>query len=43
MDMSKMTRQEIEAMLRLLAEMERQELELIMKERQEAKRLGQLY
>ena len=43
MDMSKMTRQEIEAMLRLLAEMEREELELIMKERQEAKRLGQLY
>ena len=38
-----MTRQEIEAMLRLLAEMEREELELIMKERQEAKRLGQLY
>ena len=38
-----MTRQEIEALLRLLAEMEREELELIMKERQEAKRLGQLY
>ena len=43
MDMSKMTRQEIEAMLRLLAEMEREELELIMDERQEAERMGQLH
>ena len=38
-----MTRQEIEALLRLLAEMEREELELIMQERYEAERMGQLH
>jgi hypothetical protein len=43
MDMSQMIRQEIEALLRLLAEFEREELELIMEERQEAERMGQLY
>jgi hypothetical protein len=43
MDMSKMTRQEIETLLRLLAEFEREELELIMEERHEAERRGQLH
>jgi hypothetical protein len=43
MDMSKMTRQEIEAMLRLLAEMEREELALIIEARREAERMGQLH
>jgi len=43
MDMSKMTRQEIEAFLKMLAEMERQELALLMRERQEAERLGRLH
>jgi hypothetical protein len=42
MDMSKMSRQEIEGLLLLLAEFEREELELIMNERQEAERMGQL-
>ena len=41
--MSKMTRQEIEAMLRLLAEMEREELKLLMEDRREAERMGQLH
>jgi hypothetical protein len=43
MDMSKMTRQEIEALLKLLAEWEREELELIMRERVEAEREGRLH
>jgi hypothetical protein len=43
MDMSKMTRQEIEALLRLLAEWERQELALLMLERREAEREGRLH
>jgi hypothetical protein len=34
-----MTRQEVEALLRLLADMEREEMELIMRERREAGRL----
>jgi hypothetical protein len=38
-----MTRQEIEALLRLLAEFEREELELIMRERREAEREGKLH
>lgn len=41
--MSKMIRQEIEALLRLLAEVEREELELIMQLRQEATWMGQLH
>jgi hypothetical protein len=36
-------RQEIEALLRLSAEFEREELELIMEERWEAERMGQLH
>ena len=40
MDLSRMTRQEIEALLKLLAEWEREELELIMRERREAEREG---
>ena len=43
MDMSKMTRQEIEALLRLLAEWEREELELVIQERREAEREGGLH
>ena len=38
MDLSKMTRQEIEALLKLLAEWERRELMLLMLERREAER-----
>jgi hypothetical protein len=33
MDLSRMTRQEIEALLKMLAEMERQEMVLLMQER----------
>jgi hypothetical protein len=43
MDMSKMTRQEIEVLLRLLAEWERQELALLMLQRRLAKQEGQLH
>jgi hypothetical protein len=43
MDMSKIARQEIEALLRLLAEMEREELKLLMQERREAERHGRLH
>jgi hypothetical protein len=39
MDMTRITRQEINALLHLLAEMEREELELIMRKGQEAERL----
>jgi hypothetical protein len=39
--MSKMTRQEIEALLRLLDEFEREELEILMQERREAERMVQ--
>jgi len=38
-----MTRQEIEALPKILAEMEREELELLMQKRREAERLGRLY
>jgi hypothetical protein len=43
MDLSKMTLEEVKALLRLLAEFEREELELIMRERQEAERAGRLH
>jgi hypothetical protein len=43
MDMSRMTIAVIESLLRLLAEMEREELELIMIVRQEAERMGRLH
>ena len=42
MDLSKMTRQEIEALLWLLAEFEWEEMELLMRERREVERKGQL-
>ena len=38
-----MTRQEIEALLKMLAEMERKELELLMQERREAEQAGRLH
>ena len=41
--LSKMTCQEIEALLRLLAEFEREELELLMRERREAEWEGRLH
>ena len=43
MDLPKMTRQEIEALLKMLAELEREELELLMQERWEAERQGRLH
>jgi len=43
MDLSKMTTEEVEALLRLLADMEREELELVMRGRREAERLGRLH
>jgi hypothetical protein len=43
MDLSKMTRQEIEVLLRLLAEWGRRELALLMLERHEAERQGKLH
>ena len=43
MDLCYMTRQEIEALLKVLAEMEREELELLMLERREAEREGRLH
>ena len=43
MNLSKMTRQEIEALLRLLADMEHEELELLMREWREAEREGRLH
>jgi hypothetical protein len=43
MDLSKMTLEEVQALLRLLAEMEREEMELIMRERRVAEREGRLY
>ena len=42
MDLSKMTLEEVQALLRLLAEWEREELELRLKEQQEAERQGRL-
>jgi len=38
-----MTTAEVEGLLRLLAEFEREELELIMRERREAEREGKLH
>jgi hypothetical protein len=43
MDLSKMTREEVQALLRLLAEWEREELELVMQERREAELEGRLH
>ena len=43
MDLSKMTTAEVEALLRLLAEWEREELELIMRERREAERVRRFH
>ena len=43
MGLPKMTRQEIEALLKVLAELEREELELLMQERWEAERQGRLH
>ena len=43
MDLCHMTGQEIEALLKMLAEMEREELELLMQERREAEREGRLH
>ena len=43
MDLSRMTRQEIEALLKLLAKWERDEMELLMQERREAEREGRLH
>jgi hypothetical protein len=43
MDLSKITLDEVQALLRLLAEFEREELELLMRERREAEREGRLH
>ena len=43
MDLTKMTLEEVQALLRLLAEYEWEELELIMRERREAEREGRLH
>ena len=43
MDMYKKTRQDIEALLRLLADLEREEMGLLMRERLEAERQGRLH
>jgi hypothetical protein len=43
MDMTKMTRQEIETLLKLLAKMEREELELLILGQREAEREGRLH
>jgi len=43
MDKSRMTRREIETLLRLLAEMEREEFELIVRELKEAELSGQVH
>ena len=43
MDMSKMTLEEVQALLRLLADMEREELALIMRERREAERVRRFH
>ena len=43
MDLSKVSRQEIEALLRLLAYLERKELALLMRERMEADQEGRLH
>jgi len=43
MDLSKMTTAEVEALLRLLAEWEREEMAVLMQERREAEREGWLH
>jgi hypothetical protein len=43
MDLTNMTTAEVEALLRLLADMEREELELVMQERREGERQGWLH
>jgi hypothetical protein len=43
MDLTKMTTAEVEALLRLQADMEREELALLMRERMEAEREGRLH
>ena len=43
MDLSRMTRQEIEALLKMLADLEREELALLMQERRESERQGRLH
>jgi hypothetical protein len=43
MDMSMMTRQEIESLLKMPAEMEREEMALLMHERREAEQEGRLH
>jgi hypothetical protein len=43
MDLSKMTRQEIEALLKMLAEMKRQQIALLMWERRYTERQGRLH
>jgi hypothetical protein len=43
MDLSKMTLDEVQALLRLLADMEREELELLMRERREAERVRRFH
>jgi hypothetical protein len=43
MNLSKMTLEEVQILLRLLAEYEQEELELIMRERREAEREGRLH
>jgi hypothetical protein len=43
MDLSKMTLDEVQALLRLLAEFERKELKLLMRERREVELTGRLH
>jgi hypothetical protein len=43
MDLSRMPLDEVHALLRLLAEWEREEMALLMRERQEADRKGRLH
>ena len=43
MDMSEMTTEELQALLRLLADMDRKEMELVMQERREAEWQGRLH
>jgi hypothetical protein len=43
MDLSKMTLEEVQALLRLLAEFEREELDLLMRERREAERVRRFH
>ena len=43
MDLSKMPLEEVQALLRLPAEFEREEMELLMREKMEAEREGRLH